>query len=124
MKSQYENLVLECSGLCTKYTRDYLGYIIKDYSPDIIFLAETKISERRAKNFVQRYAYPNSLIVSSNGLAGGLILLWKHGFLCDIVCSKDNMIHLLLTSNPSKQECLLLHLYIFETNSVGFSERS
>ncbi|XP_026379630.1 uncharacterized protein LOC113274464 [Papaver somniferum] len=72
---------------------------------------ETKVSEARAKVLMQSYCYPNLFFVSSIGLSGGLVLMWKDGFPCDLVSSNNNMIHLLVTSDASKQEWLLSCVY-------------
>ncbi|XP_026398677.1 uncharacterized protein LOC113294495 [Papaver somniferum] len=63
-----------------------------------------------AKSLTQKYSNPNSLFVSSIGFYGGLVLLWKDRFTCDIAC-RDNMIHLIISSNASKQEWLLSCVY-------------
>lgn len=57
-------------GFAAKDTRDYLSDIIKSHNPDMVFLNETKISEEKAIVLIQRYNYPNSLIISSVGMYG------------------------------------------------------
>ncbi|XP_026384967.1 uncharacterized protein LOC113280571 [Papaver somniferum] len=98
-------------GFFSRDTRDYLAAVIKEQDPYVIFLSETKISADRAQILCQRFSYPNTWFVSSVGLSGGLILLWKNGFPCYIVSSADNMIHVLIQSNPSKEEWLLTCMY-------------
>lgn len=72
-------------GLASKDTRDYLAHIIQKHNAEIVFLMETKVSESRAKILTQEYCYPNSRFVSTIGLSGGLVLLWKGGFPCDVL---------------------------------------
>ncbi|RZC47196.1 hypothetical protein C5167_040127 [Papaver somniferum] len=50
--------------------------------------------------------------VPSAALTGGLILLWKHGFVMDIVHSSEKMIHALVTHDPSKGEWFLSCIYV------------
>ncbi|XP_026446539.1 uncharacterized protein LOC113347131 [Papaver somniferum] len=104
-------LLWNVQGLASKDTKEFLSHIIHKDNPDIIFLMETKVTESRARVLTQQFCYPNLFFMSSVGLSGGLDLMWKDGFLCEISCSNDNMIHVLLTSNASKQEWLLSCVY-------------
>lgn len=53
--------------------------LVKLHSPDIIFLLETKCSSKVvANNFMLRLGLTSFDMVDSNGLAGGIILLWNH----------------------------------------------
>ncbi|XP_026448625.1 DNA-(apurinic or apyrimidinic site) lyase-like [Papaver somniferum] len=98
-------------GLGWKETRDHLKDIARLHDPDISFLVETKCAESKEKVITQFLQYPNSHFVSSIGMSGGLAVLWKDGFPCDIICSKDNMVHIIITTDASKQECLLSYVY-------------
>ena len=44
----------------------------------MLFLMETKMGEERALGLKRDLGFPNAIIVKSEGLSGGLALLWRH----------------------------------------------
>ncbi|XP_026384009.1 uncharacterized protein LOC113279533 [Papaver somniferum] len=88
-------------GLSTPATRDHLRDIIRTQNPDIIFLCETKLPIR----------FLNAKYLQPVRLFGGLVLMWKDGFVCDVVSCENNMIHAAIQSDPSQPEWLLSCMY-------------
>ncbi|XP_026458705.1 uncharacterized protein LOC113359254 [Papaver somniferum] len=57
------------------------------------------------------FRYPNIIYLQPVGRSGGLVLMWKNGFVCDIVGSDDNMFRAIVQSNPNEQEWLFSCMY-------------
>ncbi|XP_026458780.1 uncharacterized protein LOC113359344 [Papaver somniferum] len=55
--------------------------------------------------------FPNMKFLQPIGLSGGLALLWKNGFICNVVSCKDNIIHAAVQRDPSQPELLLSCMY-------------
>ncbi|OMO52408.1 reverse transcriptase [Corchorus capsularis] len=53
--------------------------LVKLYSPDVLFLLETKCRDREvAKKYVLRLGFSDFAMVESTGLAGGIFLFWDN----------------------------------------------
>ncbi|XP_026383665.1 uncharacterized protein LOC113279176 [Papaver somniferum] len=100
-------------GFKTASTRNHLSGIIRAQNPDIIFLCETKLSKIKCQPFLKQYQYPNWDYIEPEGMSGGLVILWKNGFTCDIVDTHLNMFSAIVQSDPSKPEFLLTCIYCF-----------
>uniref|UniRef100_A0A8I6X8Z0 Endonuclease/exonuclease/phosphatase domain-containing protein n=1 Tax=Hordeum vulgare subsp. vulgare TaxID=112509 RepID=A0A8I6X8Z0_HORVV len=61
-------------GLRSDATVGELRWLVKNYRPSILFLSETKMVDRRAKNFMWSLGYSGSFAISSEVLSGGLVL--------------------------------------------------
>jgi hypothetical protein len=48
------------------------------YKPMVLFLSKTKMSAQRSQELRWRLGFPNAFGVSSRGLSGGLVLMWKN----------------------------------------------
>ena len=61
-------------GLDNPWTVRHLHTLVKDYSPTIMFLMETRMHDREASNFKFSFPQYNLLVVNSVRRAGGLLL--------------------------------------------------
>ena len=52
---------------------------VKKGDPVLVFLAETKASQRRIKGFQRKLGLTQGITVLSDGRSGGLAMLWKEG---------------------------------------------
>lgn len=77
----------------------------------MIFLCETKNESPKMNWYISRFNYPNSWVFPSIGRDGGIALIWKTGFDCEIVHNTDKMINVIVSNNPSKPEFLVTFLY-------------
>ncbi|XP_026396908.1 uncharacterized protein LOC113291607 [Papaver somniferum] len=98
-------------GLKTTATRDPLFDLIRTQNPDIIFLYETKISKDKSRPLISHFQYPNQAFIELIGLSGGLLILWKDGFTCELHDSTYNMFNLIVQHDPSRPEYLLTCMY-------------
>ena len=66
-----------CQGLENPRTVNAFKRPLKKKAPICVFLMETKLTTKQLNDMKQNYDYNQGLVVSSNGLSGGLALLWK-----------------------------------------------
>ncbi|KAL0338469.1 UNVERIFIED_CONTAM: putative mitochondrial protein [Sesamum angustifolium] len=63
-------------GLGGPWTVQYLGDLIRDYRPALVFVAETKCSSRHIDRLKRKFDM-HGVSVDSRGKSGGLALLWS-----------------------------------------------
>lgn len=64
-------------GLGDPRAFDKLRLMIRSYSPDLVFISETKLRGRKASLVRCRLGFDGGVHVDSVGRSGGLILLWR-----------------------------------------------
>ncbi|TXG53188.1 hypothetical protein EZV62_022357 [Acer yangbiense] len=62
-----------------------LSRLLKKYSPDFVFLSETKVSGKKASRIKESLHFGDGFSVDSDGQSGGLMLLWKKDLMVTIV---------------------------------------
>ncbi|GLT87033.1 hypothetical protein SLE2022_051370 [Rubroshorea leprosula] len=73
------------------------------HNPAMLLILETKISGQNAREVADSLGFPKSCIVNSDGLAGGLWLLWDDSRLTvDILSTSNQAIHAVIqvSNNP------------------------
>ncbi|XP_026419856.1 uncharacterized protein LOC113315820 [Papaver somniferum] len=100
-----------CQRFADKKPRDHLKDLISRYNPDVIFISEEKLGEAKMLKLVIPYNFPNHKLISSRGLAGGIILLWKDGFSFNIINCDSWIINCSVQDDPSKPTWLLTCMY-------------
>jgi hypothetical protein len=58
--------------------------MVKDKKPKMVFLMETKMSNKRVDFLKRKLGFENLFEVDSVGRSGGLVLLWKNDIQVDI----------------------------------------
>ena len=66
-----------CRGLGKSRAVLELIEMVKKYSPNIVFLMETRSKERYLKNLYRKLDMENLFIVPRHNTGGGLALYWK-----------------------------------------------
>lgn len=79
-------------GMGNPWTVQHLRSLVKEFSPTIIFLMETRVHDSEITGFRYSFQQYNILIVSSVGRAGGLLLLWKKE--CDLTIKSYSQNHI------------------------------
>jgi exonuclease III len=64
-------------GFGNRSARRGLQDIKKREDPDVLFLSETKLDEKRMEKFQWLLGMPNMVVHNCDGKSGGLALLWK-----------------------------------------------
>ena len=72
-------LAWNCRGLGTPPAICTLTEEVKKQNPVVVFLAETKANTERMKGFQQKIGLTQGIIVPSDGMSGGLAMLWREG---------------------------------------------
>lgn len=63
-----------------------LRLLVEEKRPTVVFLMETRMGLERAQGLQRNLGFPNVIVVDSQGLSGGLMLLW-HG---DVVITEQS----------------------------------
>ncbi|XP_026416709.1 uncharacterized protein LOC113312172 [Papaver somniferum] len=108
---------MESLGFKNSDTRNHLSDLVRTQNPDIIFLFETKLNSFKCAPLPKQFHYPNNAHIEPQGLSGGLVLLWKHGFSYNIIDTSHNMINVVVQADLSKPECLLTCMYGYSNYS-------
>lgn len=80
-----------CQGIGNNLTVHHLKEIQSHYSPDIMFLMETKNKDEAVFNLFQGSDLSNHFTVPPLGLSGGLSLSWKDSVELEILDSSPNI---------------------------------
>lgn len=81
-----------CQGLRGNLTVRRLKELHRCFSPDILFLMETKNEDDIISTSLQDLGFTNQFTVPPLGLSGGLALLWKEGINIELLDSSPNLI--------------------------------
>lgn len=68
--------------------------ITRTHKPDIIFLCETLVHERKVHELKVKLGYGNCLCVDREGMSGGLAMLWKESLDVQVMSYARNFINL------------------------------
>ena len=72
-----KTLCLICRGCGQPEAVQELRLLVEQHGPEMVFLLETKMSAHKAKNLRFSLGFENAIGVESEGLSGGLLLLWR-----------------------------------------------
>lgn len=91
-----------CQGLGSTLTVPRLKEIRLEYSPNILFLMETKNQDDVVFHVFQSMGFVNNFTVPPQGLSGGLALFWKEDVLLEVLSSSKNFIDVKLQFQRSE----------------------
>jgi exonuclease III len=103
-------LAWNCRGTGKALTVRALKALERENSPDIVFLAETKLKVQKIERIKLSLSYSYYFCVESLGKAGGLALLWKQGVDLEVVFSNKHIIASLIYSDPPDSPWMLLSI--------------
>ncbi|XP_042962521.1 uncharacterized protein LOC122296792 [Carya illinoinensis] len=106
-----KHLAWNCRGLGNPRTVRELHLLVKEKSPDIIFLSETKCRRERIEKIRDRLKYACSFSVDSRGRSGGLAFIWKEGVEADLDSYSQSHISLLINASNSSLKRTLTGFY-------------
>ncbi|KAF5177043.1 hypothetical protein FRX31_033366 [Thalictrum thalictroides] len=97
----------KCSSSAIRILKD----LIRQYQPDVIFLSETKVANKRMV-FVQRQIkYVGGIIEPAIGKSGGLALFWKEGIDVEIISSSRHLINGKVNNYPADSSWFFSFVY-------------
>ena len=100
-----------CRGLNRPATVHTLRRLIRDQSPDILFLSETKISPPQVSATLNRLGFFLLTQVAASGTGGGLVLYWRPGVVLECFSSNKNHITSWCYSDPLQSPWILSCVY-------------
>ena len=71
-------LCLNCRGIGQPETVREICDLIRLHRPALVFLSETKVSDKRAQELRHRLGFSNAFGVKARGLSAGLVLYWNN----------------------------------------------
>jgi len=69
----------------------------RKYHLDVIFLCETLVHANRIEEIRNKLGFDPSFVVNKIGRSGGLEVLWKHPFDCNLITYSSNFINMELS---------------------------
>ena len=93
-------LAWNCKGLARPAAVWTLRRLIRDQSPDILFLSETKISPPQVSATLNSLGFFLMSQVAAIGINGGLVLTWRLGIDLECFVLNKNNISAWCFSNP------------------------
>jgi exonuclease III len=79
-------------GICNTSTVRALRAHLKGHHPEIIFLSETKADEVRMEKVRKSIGFTDMKVISSNGRAGGLCMMWSDSVKVNVIEFDDHII--------------------------------
>ena len=74
-----------CRGICNTSTVRALRALVKGHRPQVIFLCETKASEKCLLKIAISLGFTEHLIVAAQGKSGGVCLFWSSDLLVEVL---------------------------------------
>ena len=93
-------LTWNCQGASRAPTVRALKALIREESPDVVFIAESKSKSRRIERIRSSIGFVDKFCVEPVGKSGGLAIFWKAGMDLEMVYSDKNVIASLVYSDP------------------------
>ena len=98
-------LSLNCRGCGRFETVQELSSLVKLHCPSVVFLSETKMSDKKAQELRFRFGFAHAFAVKSEGLSGGLVLFWNGDSRVSLKSFSRNHIDVMLTNeNTGERE--------------------
>jgi hypothetical protein len=73
-----------CRGLGNPRTVRSLHHLVRVKRPNLVFLMETKMLQKRAATVLIKIGFDHCFVVDCHGKGGGLMMLWKDDILVEI----------------------------------------
>ncbi|KAM0903186.1 hypothetical protein ACQ4PT_018814 [Festuca glaucescens] len=90
-------LSVNCRGCGRPEAVQELRLLVEERKPMVVFLMETRMGEEKARGLQRDLGFPNAIVVKSEGLSGGLMLLWGRGITVAELSKSKSHIDVLLS---------------------------
>jgi len=88
-----------CRGVCSPSTIPDLKYLVRHFSPDLLFLSETLAHRNKIEELRLLLGYDSCFHVDRTGRAGGLAIFWKNSLHCQLFNFSSNHITVEIVNN-------------------------
>ncbi|XP_019150643.1 PREDICTED: uncharacterized protein LOC109147437 [Ipomoea nil] len=101
-----------CRGIGNMSVRKHVKLLLNMTKADVLYLLELRTNKIGAMvGMVNNLGFSKHFLVETNGFAGGLLLLWKHGQMnIDIIGQSSQAIH--ASVKDGLTECLITFAYV------------
>lgn len=89
LQSRMSVLLWNARGVSRKWFKRNIKQLLKDHTPDIVVITETRVSKSNAEELVESLPYNSFETVEPMGFTGGIIILWNKGINTFNIVSKD-----------------------------------
>ena len=100
-----------CRGLSRPFAVRHLRLLIRDNSPDVLFLSETKSSPPQVNSILNRLGFFLVTQFVPVGSSGGLVLSWRPGVELDCFITNKHNILAWCYSDPPNSPWILSYIY-------------
>ena len=104
-------LAWSCRGLSRPSAIRSLRGKVRNHSPDVLFLSETKLHPDNATVILNCLGYFKMTHVAPSGSKGGLLLAWRHDVDIECISATVNIINVWCYSDPPNTPWLLSCIY-------------
>lgn len=94
-------LCLNYRGCGRPETVHEISSLIRLHRPTMVFLSETKVSDKRAQDLRFRLGFSNAFGVKATGLSGGLVLFWNNDSVVTLKSFSKNHIDVMVTNDST-----------------------
>lgn len=118
-------LSVNCWGYGRLEAVQELHHLVEERRLAVVFLMETRMGEERALGWKRDLVFPNAIIVKSEGLSGGLVLLWRQNMLVVEMSKSRSHIDVLLSYDRLRiSQWRLMGFYRISMRSSRWMNRS
>lgn len=95
-----------CRGVGSPRTVQVLKDLLNNHKPSFVFLIETLSFTKKIEEMRIHFGFDQCFSVDRVGRSGGLIILWKNNFKCEVMSYSRNHINVVVMVNNSQDWCL------------------
>jgi exonuclease III len=95
-------LSVNCRGCGRLEAVQELRHVVEERRPAVVFLMETRMGEERALGLKRDLGFSNAIVIKSEGLSGGLLLLWRQDVTVEELSKSRSHIDVLLSCDRLK----------------------
>ena len=100
-----------CRGFAWAAAIQKFKGLLRDVNPDCIFLSKTKIPKRKISPLLTQLGFVNIVYINPIRKAGGLCFAWKNGLDIEPLYSNNNLINVIIFSDPPNTPWMLSLVY-------------
>lgn len=88
-----------CRGLGSPSSVNSLQSLVRKYSPEVLFLSETKSNSKEIQRLQNKLCFDKSVCFEAQGRAGGLVVFWKEDVELNIIETHEHYVDMHIWEN-------------------------